>query len=249
MTRAVIIDDSEGARANLLDDLKSYCPEIEVVGQADGVLSGAKLLRKKDPDLVFLDIHMGDGDGFDLLEVIGEHHFAVIFTTASDAHAIRAFKFSAIDYLLKPIDPDELQEAVQKALRSDSSQRVDMLKNSLHSQSGGQEKIALHTQDKVIIVDLGSVVRCESDVNYTKFYLVDDKPILVTRTLKEFDELLSDSGFIRVHQSHLVNLRHVKEFVKADGGHLNMSDGSWVPVSTRRKAMVLGKIESLGRQS
>lgn len=245
--KAVIIDDAESARNSLRSDLASYVPEVDVIGEADGVISGAKLLRKVNPDLVFLDIHMQDGDGFDLLEILDQKSFSVIFTTASDAHAIRAFKFSAVDYLLKPIDVDELVKAIDKCRFSASSDRMSLLRESLEeSASGTLTKLALSTQDRVKIVEINEIVRCESDVNYTRFYFTRDKPLLVTKTLKEYDNLLTPNGFVRVHQSHLVNAGHIKEFVKADGGHLNLSDGSYVPVSTRRKSEVLKLLENPG---
>jgi two-component system LytT family response regulator len=233
MKRAVIIDDSERARKALKRDVEEYCPQVEVIAEADSVLSGLNLLKKTETDIVFLDIHMNDGDGFELLEILGEIKAKVIFTTSSDAHAIKAFKFSATDYLLKPIDPDELIKAVEKVETADNT----LLKEALEKER--ISKIALHTQEKIAVHKLDDIIRCESDVNYTTFYFTTSKPLLVTKTLKHYDGLLKDSGFLRVHQSHLINRDHIKEYNKQDGGYLVMSDGSRVPISSRKKAEIL----------
>lgn len=245
MLRAIIVDDIADARATLKQDLVDYCPEIEVIGEADGVVNGAKEVRNSKPDLVFLDIQMNDGSGFDLLEVVGEPDFKVIFTTASDGYAIKAFKFSAVDYLLKPIDPDELVAAVAKVTEDDNQKsNLELLADNMKERKA-LKKLALHTQDKIHITNVDDIVRCESNVNYTMFHFNDASRLLVTKTLKEFDELLHDSGFIRTHQSHLINSNYVKEFVKSDGGYIIMTDGSDVPVSTRKRGEVIDAIGQL----
>jgi two-component system LytT family response regulator len=239
--KAVIIDDMPAARIALQEDIRSYCSEIDLVGEADGVVSGAKLIKEIQPDLVFLDIQMPDGSGFDLLEILPNKNFKVIFTTASDAFALKAFKFSAIDYLLKPIDPDDLKEAVQRAKSQSSTfERLSLLKENMQ----GSKKIALNTLEKIQIVKIDAIVRCESSVNYTTFYFEDGTKLLVTKTLKEFDKLLSDYTFLRVHQSHLVNTEFIKEFLKSNG-ELVMKDGTKVPVSTRKKAVVMEMFQNL----
>lgn len=239
--KAIIIDDSSNAVAALKADIADYCPDIEVIGDANGVVNGAKAIRELSPELVFLDIQMGDGSGFDLLEILGEHRPKIIFTTSSNEHAIQAFRFSAIDYLLKPIDPEELQAAVSKAVRS-TSQQISTLKSHL---KGGGNRIALNSQDKIQVIDIPDIVRCESSGSYTLFYTKDGEQVLVTRTLKEYDQLLSEQGFLRVHQSHLVNLDYVREFVKSEGGYLVMKDKSEVPVSSRKKSTVLSVLGEL----
>ncbi len=243
---AIIIDDIEDARKILRADLNSVSPEIEIIGEADGVMKGVKLLAKNTPDILFLDIEMPDGDGFDLLEMLPQKPFKTIFTTASDEHALRAFKFSAVDYLLKPINQDELKIAVEKAKGTkDSPQSLALLQENIGKHIGKMERIILNTQEKIHVVRLSDIIRLESDINYTRFHLTSGNKVLVTRTLKEFDGMLSDNGFIRVHQSHLVNIEHIVEFVKADGGHLNLDDGNYVPVSSRRKSLVLQALEDL----
>ncbi len=240
--QALIIDDISEARNNLRRDLTDWCPEVEIIGEADGVISGAKEIRKLKPNLVFLDIQMQDGSGFDLLDILGEMQLHVIFTTASDAFAVKAFRYAAIDYLLKPIDPDELKAAVAKIKKHEySGENLEFLKHQLTSKKQ-TDRIALHTLEKIHVVTIEEIIHCESDDNYTRFYFKDKSKLLVTRTLKEFDELLSPLGFLRVHQSHLINLKQVKEFIKGEGGYLIMKDGSNVPVSTRKKHEVLEKL-------
>ncbi|MDZ7848240.1 MAG: response regulator [Owenweeksia sp.] len=246
MTTALIIDDHARARQFLRADIEDVCPQVKIIAEADGVVSGLKSIRKEKPDLVFLDIHLEDGTGFDILELTEKITFKVIFTTASDAHAIRAFKFSALDYLLKPIDRMELQNAVLKATQQPNlpSENLQVLKGHLRKNhhKAEKERIALHTASKIHICVISDIIRCESDVNYTHFRLVNHSDILVTKTLKQFDQLLTPIGFLRVHQSHLINPKEVKEFVKADGGYLVMTNGDRVPVSNRRRQEVIQKI-------
>ncbi|MDX1444803.1 LytTR family DNA-binding domain-containing protein [Lishizhenia sp.] len=239
--KAVIIDDMEAARTALKADLESYCPEIEIIGEAQGVVSGAKLIKDVSPELVFLDVQMPDGSGFDLLEILPQLDFDVIFTTASDAYALKAFKVSAVDYLMKPIDPDDLMEAVKRAKdQNNSSERLSLLKENMQ----GSKKIALNTLEKIQIVNIEDIIRCESSVNYTTFYFMDGTKLLVTKTLKEFDKMLSEYNFFRVHQSHLINTEFIKEFLKTNG-ELVMKDGTKVPVSTRKKAQVMEMLNNL----
>jgi two-component system, LytTR family, response regulator len=245
--KAIIIDDIEQARITLKKDLQVYAPDVQVIGEANGVVEGAKLLKSTEPDVLFLDIQMQDGSGFDLLDILKEINFRIIFITASDAHAIKAFRYAAIDYLLKPVDPDELVTAIKK-LREEKvneSEKYKLLNDSLKNNNKAHEKLALHTQDKIHIVNISDILRCESSINYTEFHFVNAKKLLVTKTLKEFEDLLSDQGFYRVHQSHLINTKYIKEFVKTDGGYLIMNDGSNVPVSTRKRPEVMKMLEEL----
>jgi two-component system, LytTR family, response regulator len=247
MMKAIIIDDIEQARNTLKKDLEVYAPDVQVIGEANGVVEGAKLLKSIKPDVLFLDIQMQDGSGFDLLDILKEINFRIIFITASDAHAIKAFRYAAIDYLLKPVDPDELVTALKK-LRDEKvneSEKYKLLNDTLKNNSKIHEKLALHTQDKIHIVNISDILRCESSVNYTEFHFSNAKKLLVTKTLKEFEDLLSDQGFYRVHQSHLINTKYIKEFVKTDGGYLIMNDGSNVPVSTRKRPEVMKMLEEL----
>ncbi|MCB0669918.1 MAG: response regulator transcription factor [Saprospiraceae bacterium] len=236
--RAVLIDDLPNALKMLEADLEICCPQVEIIGKAGSVVAGAKLLRQVTPDIVFLDIELEDGTGFDLLQILPEVNFKIIFVTASDQHAIRAFRFSAIDYLLKPIDLDELREAVQKATATDNREKVEVLLDHW-TEKPESNRIALHSSDEIKVVDIDDIVRCESDNNYTTFYFTNKTKFLVTRTLKSFDQLLSEKGFYRVHQSHLINIAHVKSYIKTEGGYLLMSEGSHVPVAVRKKPEII----------
>lgn len=245
--KAAIVDDVAQARETLKEDLSEYCPDVEIIGEADGVVTGSKLLKSISPDIVFLDIQLQDGSGFDILEIVGDQLSAkVIFTTASDAFAIKAFKFSAVDYLLKPVDPDELMEAVQKATQSTVAppQNYDLLLNTVKEQVL-PKRLALHTLEKIHVTEISDIVRCESSGNYTTFFFKNGQKLLVTKTLKEYDQMLSEHKFARVHQSHLINSHQIKEFVKVDGGYLVMHDGSKVPVSLRKKSVVMKLLEDL----
>ncbi len=246
MPTAIIIDDVPQARQTLKEDIEHWCPELEIIGDAEGVVSGAKILREKVPDILFLDIQLKDGTGFDILEILPDIKSKVIFTTASDNYAIRAFRFSAIDYLLKPIDPDELVEAVSKAKNQlgGQSEKLNLLLDNVKNQST-PKKLALHTLEKIHVVEISNILRCESSGNYTIFYFSDRPKLLVTKTLKEFDNLLQEYRFLRVHQSHLINSEQIKEYVKSDGGYIVLHDGTKIPVSVRKRAAVVKMLEAL----
>ena len=246
MIKAVIVDDVEKARSALRSDIKNYCSELQLIGEAESVASGMQLIKAVLPDVVFLDIKMADGSGFDLIEGLrkeGPINFQVIFTTAYDEFAIKAFKYSAIDYLLKPVDPDDLIQAVKKIRKTTSTEQfnenLSILLESMKSMQSINKRIALNSIDKVQVVNISDIIQCESQRNYTLFYLVNHKQVLVTRTLKEFEDMLEGDGFLRVHHSHLINLKHLKEFIKTDGGYALMSDNSQVPVSVRKKEQLL----------
>ena len=246
MTTAVLIDDMPQAISVLQNDLRDYCREIEIVGTAESVVKGAKLIKKVQPNIIFLDIMLGDGTGFDLLEILDDDlDYKVIFTTASDEHAIRAFRYAAVDYLLKPIDPEELQQAVTKAITQLNTQQhqIPLLKEAYENVQ--PKRLALHTLDKVNIVDIHNIIRCESDNNCTWFYLEDGQKILVTKTLKHFDQILREQSFMRCHQSHLINRQYVQEFIKRDGGYLILKDGSRIPVSVRKRQQVMNWLVQL----
>lgn len=247
MIKALIIDDLEQARTTLKKDLSTYAKDVEIIGEAEGVVSGAKFLRTVQPDVLFLDIQMQDGSGFDLLDILPEINFKIIFITASDAHAIKAFRYAAIDYLVKPVDPDDLKSALERYRENHLNEdaKYKLLSDSLKNVEKPAKRLALHAQDKINIVNIDEIVRCESHINYTTFFFVDGTRIVVTRTLKEFDDLLSDQGFYRVHQSHLVNMNYIREFIKGDGGYLLMTDKSEVPVSVRKRPVVLKMIGAL----
>lgn len=246
MIKALIIDDVEKARSALKSDIKTYCPNVQVIGEADGVESGLELIKNTTPDVLFLDIRMSDGSGFDLITKLrqqGPIPFQIIFTTAYDEYAIKAFKFSATDYLLKPVDHEDLIQAVQKIKNPDVQhtlkENMELLLESMKGLKTSNKRIALNSTDKVQVVNVDDIIQCESQKNYTLFYLTNKKQVLVTRTLKEFEDMLEADNFLRVHHSHLINVKHLKEYVKTDGGYAVMSDGSQVPVSVRKKEHLL----------
>jgi two-component system LytT family response regulator len=245
--RALIIDDSDNSRVTLAHDLKEHCPRVIVVGEAGGVQAGLEAIREKKPDVVFLDIEMGDGTGFDLLSQLKDIDFQVIFTTAHDAYGIKAIKFSALDYLLKPVDADELVAAVAKLEENSRHKQVKdsihlLLENMRDSKHPAGKRIALHSLEKVHLVSIDDIIRCESQGAYTIFHLKNKEQILVTKNLKEFEHLLEEHDFIRVHHSHLINFAYIKEYVKKDGGYAVMTDKSEVPVSFRKRAHLLQMI-------
>lgn len=244
--RTALIDDNPHAIQILRDDLSRMFPEVEIVGEADGVVQGAKLLRQTQPDLLLLDIQMGDGTGFDLLEIVPDLRFQLIFTTAHDEYAIRAFRFAAVDYLLKPIDPEELRHAVERAkkqLKTTNQPQAQLPVLREHFQQKEAAKtIALHTAEKIHVARLADILRMEADGNYTEVHFINGQKLLLTKTLKDFSTILESTGFVRAHQSHLVNFEHIREFIKTDGGYIVMADGAKVPVAVRKRAEVVERL-------
>lgn len=245
--RAVIIDDETNAREALTNLIRIVSPEVEVCGEARNADSGIELIRKQRPNLIFLDIQMPGKSGFDLLSSFEKVNFGVIFTTAYQEYAIRAFRFSAIDYLLKPIDPDELQTAVSKfrdRVGSVNPQQLQILQEQLDPvraprlvarKRNDNQRIALPTAEGIHFVQMTDIIQCESLGSYTKFHLVKGPAIVVSRLLKEYEEILDNYYFFRVHQSNIINLEHIKRYVKGDGGQVWMSDNTEIEVSRRRK--------------
>jgi two-component system LytT family response regulator len=238
---AVIIDDEQNAREAIRSTLDLYCKNVNVTGEAGDVESAIKLIREKKPDVVLLDIEIKDKTGFDLLEQFPAPDFKVVFITAHNEFAVKAFKFSALDYVLKPLDPDELSQAIEKCREQINKLQFEkQLKLfSENFQKHNTEKIALKTEQSIHIVEIENIVQCESDRNYTTFYLSTKEKILVSRPLKEYDELFSGKNFFRVHQSHLINMKHIHRFDKQDGGFVIMKDGSSVPVASRKRAELI----------
>ena len=248
MLRTIIIDDELHIRQGLEKILKSYCPKAKVVAKADSVKSGLEAIRTHHPDLVLLDIKMDDGTGFDLLKKLDHIDFKLIFVTAYDQYAIKAFKYSALDYLLKPVDPDDLSEAVNKAekvIMNDLVTQLNVLEEQLRSESYTTRKIVLKTQESIHIVHLNEISYIESDGNYTTVYLINGKKIVLSRSLRDFEEMLKGQGFFRVHKSFLVNLATISRFDKGDGGFLVMEAGDRVPVASRKKEQLLDLFEHL----
>ncbi|MEN0006036.1 MAG: LytTR family DNA-binding domain-containing protein [Bacteroidota bacterium] len=244
---AIIVEDMPNALRVLQADLASYCPEIEVIGTAGSVVAAAKLLRQQQPDILFLDILLGDGTGFDLLEIFPDLRAQIIFVTASDEFAVRAFQFAAVDYLLKPVDPERLQAAVQRASRgiqTSTTNSLDILKETIRQPHQLPKRISLSTEEQIRIVEIDHIIRCEADSNNTIFFLEDGSKLFVTRTLKHFANLLENHPFLRTHQSDLVNLHHIEAYIKKEGGYLRMKDGSRARVSVRNQAKVIGLLKN-----
>ena len=247
MLTAILVDDMPQAIDVLRNDLAEHCPEVQIVGTANSIISAAKLLRQQMPDLLFLDILLGDGTGFDLLEIFPDLSAKVIFVTASDEYAIRAFRFAAIDYLLKPVNPDELRKAIQRASSQLANPResIDLLKETIRHPNILPRRLSLHTQERILVVDIDQIIRCEAAVNNTQFFIAPNQRVFVTRTLKQFERLLEEHAFMRVHQSHLVNINHIREYVRKDGGYLKMKNGDSIPVATRKKTAVISMLDNL----
>lgn len=235
MLKTVVIDDELNGRNIVKSFLEKYCDGVNVIGEADGVESGVECITENNPDLVFLDIQMQDGTGFDLLEKLPKRNFKLVFVTSFDHYAIKAFKFSAVDYILKPVDPDQLVEAVEKVKAMAPADNVESKIDVLISNINSLEKIALPSMDGIRFIKINDIIRCESDNNYTLFYLTSKEKILVSKTLKDFEILLSGSKFYRVHKSHLVNLKYISKYIPGEGGYLILEDGSHVDVSRRKK--------------
>jgi two-component system LytT family response regulator len=247
MVRAVIIDDEKASRDTLKGLLERYESDVLVVAEADGVESGLEAIKAFTPDLIFLDIQMPDGSGFRLLEQIEDIDFNVIFITAFDQYAIKAFKYSAIDYLLKPIIPEDLKEAVKKHVEQGKigNTNVQVLLENLASKNREPQKIVLHTFEGMHVINTEDIIRCQSDDCYTNFFLSDGKKIIVSKTLKEIEEQLKGKDFIRPHKSHLININKIKTFYRNDGGYIIMIDGTEIPVSRRKKESVVQMLNHL----
>jgi two-component system LytT family response regulator len=244
MLKAIIIDDEPyccEALATLLEDV----PGVQVVATCNSDAEGLIDIQKNTPDIVFLDVEMPRMNGFEMLEQIPSVDFEIIFTTSYDKYAVKAIRFSALDYLLKPVDAEELTQAVQKVLlRSQKpiQQQLQLLLQKMNQPLSPVNKIALPTMEGLQMISIDSIISCESESNYTTLHLKTKRRLVVSRTLKELDELLEGYSFVRVHRCHLVNLNEVEKYIKGDGGYLLMSDGSTVDVSKSRKELLMQKL-------
>ena len=248
MKKVLIIDDENKTRDFIKKLLLSFGHDFEIYTDGSNVETGIKAINKIKPNLVFLDIQMPDGNGFDVLKGVQEKDFEIIFITAYQEYAIQAIKFSALAYILKPIDIDELEEAVDKALdtmKKKNGKDVQFNVLQANADRNKKNKLVLETQESVHVLELKDIVRCEADKNYTSFFLNSGKRILVSKTLKEYDLLLSGHSFFRVQQSHLVNLNFIDRYDKMDGGAVIMKDGSSVPLSPAKKEQFFHILENL----
>jgi len=242
LLRTLIIDDEAHVRVTLKRLLEQVCPQVKVVGEAGSVASGITAIREKTPDLVLLDIKMDDGTGFDLLNHYNTVDFKVIFVTAYEKYAMQAFGFSAVDYILKPVDPEKLAEAVKRAeylVQNTFNSQLGVLRDNLNPGNIQNRKLVLKTQENVYLVSVPDIIHCESDGSYTIFHTVDGENIVVSRGLREYEELLTDHGFFRAHRSHLINLQHIKRFEKTEGGQVVLTRDLKVPVSSRSRERLM----------
>jgi two-component system LytT family response regulator len=253
MTTAILIDDDANLRAGMRQLLSIYAPEINVLGEAESVQSGVEAINLLQPQVIFLDIQLSDGTGFDLLEKLAEMNgkisSQVVFITAHEQYAIKAFRFSALDFLLKPVDPEELQKVIYKIknvlAKSDNYAHIDLLLENIRRKVDNFKRIALSTSDGIHLFEISDIIRCESEDNYTKFFIKNNKPILISKTLKEYEDLLTEHGFERIHQSHLINLVYLKSYIKRDGGYVVMADNSNLPISQRKKERLQELLKTL----
>lgn len=250
MLKAIIIDDEEKARVNLQNLLEEFCPNVRVVGSIGELKDFKQIEISEAIDLVFLDIEMKGESGFDLLEQFEDDiDFEIIFVTAHHEYAIKAFKFSATDYLLKPINIKELVEAVQKVQnkhnKNFTKERLELLVKNLSPRDSKYDKIVLPTLDGLSFVRVNDIIRCESEDNYTAFYFTDGKKNVVSKTIKYFEDMLEEHQFFRIHRSHIINLNYIAKYIKGDGGYVEMTDGSSVIVSRRKKDAFLRIFDAL----
>lgn len=246
--KILIVDDEFSAREQSKNYLTEFFPEIHVCGESESVESAYKSVVQLKPDVVLLDVDLPDGTAFDLLRKFSVISFNIIFITAHEKYALQAIKFSALDFLLKPYTSNEFVDAIRKAQIKNEETVLRMKLNTLlqNVQFNQQPtKLVLRTSDSIHIISTDEIIRLQADGAYSTFYLTNRKSIVVSKNLKEYESILSNSGFIRTHQSHLVNSKHIVCFHKSDGGSLSLNDSTFVPVATRFKEKVIAKLESL----
>lgn len=246
--RTVIIDDESHVRETLTAMLHKFCAQVELVGEANSVESGVKLVHEVKPDLLLLDIKLGDGTGFDLLHALENHNFKVIFVTAFEKYAVQAFKFAAVGFILKPINHEELIDAISIAERLNQenfNSHLQILEENLQAEIRQNRKIILRTLDNIYLLQLQEIIVCESDRSYTVFRTLKDEKIVVSKPLKEYEALLEDHGFYRVHRSYMINLAHIRRFEKKEGGYIVLPENIKVPVASRKREELLSILEKM----
>ncbi|MEI6346901.1 MAG: LytTR family DNA-binding domain-containing protein [Bacteroidota bacterium] len=247
--KIAIIDDEKHLIDRTCDVVKQHFPSFEIVGTAGTVEDAINLIANTQPNIVLLDIHLSDGTGFDLIQRLFPINFKIIFITAHEQFAIKAFKFSALDYILKPFDDIDLVDAINRAssqLQKESSDvNIEALLSNIKTGTKEVKKIVLKTNDSIYVVRVNEIIRLESDGAYTQFFFLDGKKVLVSKNLKEFEDILCDYGFFRIHQSHLINTEFLIRYQKGDGGFVIMKDGSMPPVSVRKKEQLINYLNNL----
>lgn len=250
MMTAVIIDDEEKIRSTIKNIISVHDIPLTILGEADNKNDGAELVLEVDPDVILLDVMLGEETSFDMLRIIGELKSKVIFISGFEQYALEAFKFSAVDYILKPVDPEELESAIEKVEQQlkteDASLKLDVLLNNLVDQKSQERKIVLQTVEKTYVVQIQDILRCESNNNYTRFYLKSGEKLFISKPIKHYDELLENYNFFRVHKSHLVNMEFVQGVIKKDNGFVELISGDVVPISSRKRDKTLAIISQMG---
>jgi len=240
--RTILVDDEKSSLIILRKLLEKNCENVEIVSTAQSVEEGIKVIDELKPDLVFLDINMPDGDGFEILEKVDYNNFEVIFTTAFDKYAIKAFEFAALHYLLKPIKPEELIEAVERyetSKNEDLTEKISVFSNNLQK---NPERLILPSSNGISVIQLDDIIKCESSNNYTTFFLKSNEKIMVSKSINNYEKILSESHFCRVHNQHIVNLKYIKKYVKGRGGYIVMTNDMHIDVSESRKKDFLTKL-------
>ncbi len=242
----ILIDDEDLSVISLKSIIKNYCPEINIIGQAQSAIEGVECINRLKPNLVFLDIAMPGGDGFEVLKNVSFTDFEVIFITAYNDYALKAFEFSALSYLLKPVIPKELQNAVSRFSKYTNNKHFDEKLSVMNdSLNDNNSKIILPTQEELIITDLDDILYLESSKNYSIFYLKDNKDVLVSRSINHFEKIFSDTSFFRIHNQHLVNLKYIKRYVKGKGGYIVLTNDVNLDVSERKKKEFMAKLKEI----
>jgi two-component system, LytTR family, response regulator len=243
--KAILIDDELNSLQNLQQKLEGFCPDVTIVAVSQKPEEGISLIRQHQPDVVFLDIEMPRMSGFRMLEELGEYDFDIIFTTAYNHYSIDAIRISAFDYLVKPIGIEDLQQAVErliKSLKGQTKEKIDILKKSLSDNRTQEDKIAISTSEGIEFIPIKNIIHIESRSNYSKIFLTDNKSITVTKILKDFEEMLLPYNFYRIHNSHLINLNYIQKYVRSQGGHVQLQDGTLIDISRRKKEEFLKMI-------
>jgi two-component system, LytTR family, response regulator len=243
--KAILIDDELNSLQNLQQKLEGFCPDVTIIAVTQKPEEGILLIRQHQPDVVFLDIEMPRMSGFRMLEELGEYDFDIIFTTAYNHYSVDAIRISAFDYLVKPIGIEDLQQAVERLIKSlnrQTKEKIDILKKSLSDNRSQEDKIAISTSEGIEFIPIKNIIHIESKSNYSKIFLTDNKSIMVTKILKDFEEMLLPYNFYRVHNSHLINLNYIHKYVRSQGGHVQLQDGTLIDISRRKKEEFLKMI-------
>lgn len=251
MIKIFILEDEKPVLDTITDIIQNYCENSEIIGTARTISSAKEIMQKSEPDLVLLDINLPDGTSFDLLEHFNQPNFKIIFITAFEEFAIKAIKLSAIDYLVKPVDPIELIDAIKRAndalSQKNNTLELDALLANVKNISDKPKKIILKTAKNIYLINVKDIIRCESDGAYTNIYIKDGKKIMISKIIKDYEELLKEHGFMRIHKSHIINLSFIDRFEKTDGGSVILKDQSSIPVSVRKKDALLKIFEELSQ--